>query len=228
MRKITIWNGGIFVLMFLLLVFANIRNIDYIINSDFAAQIVLADIIKESNQILPKEWNFSTEIHISFATFFSMFLLHFISSWHICYILSNILTYIVLVLVGYFLCKILDISFSWTLFVIAMFLAPLSYWNMYYYGIGNEYLTYFIYEIVYIILWLQLKKCNKNIISISFVIWSLFLGAMGMRYALACFVPALAVDGMDWLKRYSQQKLYMTKYSIILLNFPTSKVGEYA
>ena len=98
--------------MFLLLVFANIRNIDYIINSDFAAQIVLADIIKESNQILPKEWNFSTEIHISFATFFSMFLLHFISSWHICYILSNILTYIVLVLVGYFLCKILDISFS--------------------------------------------------------------------------------------------------------------------
>ena len=63
---LTMMLGGVILCC---LVYDNLVHLDTRINSDFAAQIVLADIIKDTHQILPAEWNFSTEIHLSFAYF---------------------------------------------------------------------------------------------------------------------------------------------------------------
>ena len=75
-KLVSWWNTGIILVILGMLVIVNIKSLNYFINSDFAAQIILADVINESHSLLPNEWNFSTEIHISFATLFSIFLLN--------------------------------------------------------------------------------------------------------------------------------------------------------
>lgn len=206
MKKIVFyWNMSLLVVIFGILIFVNIKSLNYFVNSDFAAQIVLADIVSKTHKILPGEWNFSTEIHISFATLFATILLWFCERWDICYIVSNILTYIVLMIVGGRLCKKLEMKAPWIFFTLTLFLAPVSYWKLYYYNLGNEYLTYFIYELIYLDLWLQTKRGCEKKDYILFGIWSCFLGSMGMRYALACFAPAVIVECIVFLYRHEQK-----------------------
>lgn len=206
------WNIGMLLSIFGMLIMVNIRSLNYFVNSDFAAQIILADIINKTHSILPAEWNFSTEIHISFATFFSAILLWLFPKWNTCYIISNILTYIVLITVGGCLCRKLGIRVSWIFFTLALFLAPISYWNLYYYNLGNEYLTYFIYELIYLTLWLQARKyMNRKRDYIFLGIWSCFLGSMGLRYVLACMMPAIFIEGMEYLHKYNEQRCFSAR-----------------
>ncbi len=210
-KLVSWWNTGIILVILGMLVIVNIKSLNYFINSDFAAQIILADVINESHSLLPNEWNFSTEIHISFATLFSIFLLNFFSKWNVCYVISNILTYIVLLFSGYYFCRKLKMKNTWIILTLAMFLAPISYWNLYYYTIGNEYLTYFIYEIIYLSLWLQVKDKYRNRDCFVLAVWSFFLGSMGMRYVLTSLAPAILVEIINFVKKYRKKEVYTVK-----------------
>jgi len=180
------------------LLYVNIEKINYFINSDFTAQIVLGDLIKETNNLLPREWNFSTELHVSFATLFSSIFLRFVDSWKASYILSNVATYVILVFLSFHLCKLLHIGKGLSLLTAAIFLAPVSEGAIYYYCLGNEYMTYFIYELVFLILWLNIQAktevSHKKSFFFVWCVWCFFLGGMGTRYAMACFAPALLAD----------------------------------
>lgn len=201
--------------LFALLMYENLHNLIYRINSDFAAQIVFADIMRETNSILPLEWNFSTEIHISFASLFSSILLNFFSSWKTCYIISNIISYLILLFLSYKLSKELELE-EWILWSVLLFMAPLAKNDLYYYFIGNEYLTYMIYELIFILLYLSMRKDfyvkNKINWKICMIIgvWSFFLGTMGMRYALSCFAPLLIVEMINFIVDKKENWQYYT------------------
>ncbi len=189
---LTMMLGGVILCC---LVYDNLVHLDTRINSDFAAQIVLADIIKDTHQILPAEWNFSTEIHLSFATLFSAVLLNIFSDWTTCYMISNILTYILLAICVLKVCRALEIKDLWAIGIVIGILAPVSEGILYYFHVGNEYMTYAIYQIIFVILWLRIKEKPHIDMSLAlYAVWSLFLGMMGFRYVMTCFAPVALIE----------------------------------
>ena len=189
---LTMMLGGVILCC---LVYDNLVHLDTRINSDFAAQIVLADIIKDTHQILPAEWNFSTEIHLSFATLFSAVLLNIFSDWTTCYMISNILTYILLAICVLKVCRALEIKDLWAIGIVIGILAPVSEGILYYFHVGNEYMTYAIYQIIFVILWLRIKEKPHIDMGLAlYAVWSLFLGMMGFRYVMTCFAPVALIE----------------------------------
>lgn len=158
-------------------------------NSDFAAELILGNLIAQNGIGEINRWYFSTEVHLSLLTIFSSIFFHFSNNWVLVNILSNITSVIVCVLLTFYLCRLLGINKTICIGISLFFSIPISNLMVYYYFICNEYLTYWVFEVLFFVLYFQWEKNQKRYSIILTCLWVAILGMMGERYVLAVIAP---------------------------------------
>lgn len=89
---------------FLLLVALNVFWGDHWIDSDMAAEMIFSRLLaQEGKWIATENWYYSTEFRVLYTQLIMTPLFHVLSDWHVIRVLTNVVTYL-LMLGAYFYC----------------------------------------------------------------------------------------------------------------------------
>ena len=212
----------LYIFVFVSLVVINLNLMDKIINSDIAGELVFAKTIYNTHSLLPLNWCFSTEIRLILVQIIAPILMNFTNSNHILLVITNFISYFIIIILSFILFKKLKINNRYSAFMALFFISPISTSFIYYYLIGNWYLTYTVLELLYIILLLNLVDKKNKINYILFGIISLLLGLFGFRFIVCVLLPLIIMYIINLYKTKNIKNKY-TK--IIILSTSCMIIG---
>ena len=83
-------------LIFVLLFAISWYLYEYLINSDMAAELILGKLLAKNNEILTKEWCYSTEIRVIYMSHVAAFFFKFCNNFKIVRMLTNVTLWTIL------------------------------------------------------------------------------------------------------------------------------------
>ena len=193
-------------LSFLLLVYLNIFCHDHWLDSDMAAEMMFSKILAEEGHFFATpDWYYSTEFRFLYTHWIMGPLFHIFQSWHVIRAITNILSY-VLMLVSYFYCmKPLQVKRELVVTTAAILLLPFSETMMTHMVMGNTYLFHVIIAFFFFGLYLRLTGAGRNgrggvryVWLLLYLALAFICGISGVRYLLALQCP-LALTGFVYL-----------------------------
>jgi hypothetical protein len=184
--------GAALFLLFLLNLFWGYHWLE----SDMAAEMIFSKELFQNGEFLATDqWYYSTEFRILYTQIFMEPLFFLTKSWHVIRLITNCLTYVLLLLSYFFLCKPLHIKKNIAVVTSVILLLPISETFMTHVQLGNTYMPHMIILFFYFGMFLRLsgEKMSLNFHRISLFICYLLLGLVcglsGVRYLLALQVP---------------------------------------
>lgn len=194
-KKMKIYYGisyTIFACLFITFICFINQRIDYLLNSDISSEMILAEIVANSGQLLNHDWFYSTEIRLFYIQLIASPLFYLTSNWHIIRVIT------IVIVVGIFLASVFFFMYSINQHkyfpIIASFLIlPLS--TKYY-----EYIIYALYYTPNMILTLNIlalsfisikseNKKKQGLFIVLALILSLIAGLCGIRNLINIFAP---------------------------------------
>ena len=161
-RKLTI-EEGLYLLLagtaLLALILYVSFCLDNLMHSDTTAEVILSKFLADRNELISKEWFYSTEIRVIYTQLVMVPLFKIFSSYRLVKLLSVFIYYAVLLYAWHMLTKRFTLEKKWIFLGLALLLAPLSneYLDMMF--IGCFYTTQTI--CMYLVLSFVLKE-KKN------------------------------------------------------------------
>ena len=195
-------------LSFLLLIFLNLFCHDHWLDSDMAAEMIFSKTLaQEGHFFAAPDWYYSTEFRFLYTHWIMGPLFHIFQSWHMIRAITNILSY-VLMLLAYFYCmKPMQVKRGLVAVTAALLLLPFSETMMTHMAMGNTYLFHVIIAFFFFGLYLRLTGAGRTRQGGVRYAWLLFYlvlaficGISGVRYLLALQCP-LALTGLVYLLR---------------------------
>lgn len=187
-------------------------KIDYIIDSDNSSELLLGKLSSEYNQILVKDWYYSTEIRVFYVHLIFAFLFKFTSNMYVVRVLGTIIA--VAILLASLYVFMFAISRKKLFPVMAtIFLLPFSLKYEYYILYGLSYNAFLMIEFFILgTLFLSLKSKNKPAKYILFAatcVLSFVAGLAGARLVASLYMPmALAIFILFMLNKKGEDKLF--------------------
>lgn len=203
--EIVAW--GLLAAVFLLLVALNVFWGDHWIDSDMAAEMIFSRLLaQEGKWIATENWYYSTEFRVLYTQLIMVPLFHLLEDWHVIRVLTNLVTYL-LMLGAYFYClKPLKIRRSTVIFSSVILLLPFSETFLTHMQLGNTYMWHVILILLAFGMFLRLsqpwegKKAGRIVTGIAYMALSLVCGLSGVRYMLALQVPLCIAAGVYIMK----------------------------
>ena len=182
------------VLAFLLLVVVNILWGQNWIDSDMSAEMVFSDLLGETGHyIASTDWFYSTEFRILYTQLIFVPLLRIIPSWAAVRIITNIITYVILVLSYFFMMK--GYEKKYIALTSAVLLLPISEAIAQHVQLGNTYMPHMIlmFLAIGLVRRLDVEEAGnlKPLWWILLIVLSIICGASGVRYFLIIYAPLL-------------------------------------
>lgn len=204
-KEILAW--GLLSAVFLMLVLLNVLWGDHWIDSDMAAEMVFSRLLaREGKWIATENWYYSTEFRVLYTQLIMTPLFHVLSDWHVIRVITNVITYL-LMLGAYFYCmRPLKIRRSVVVFSAVILLLPFSETFVTHMQMGNTYMWHVILILLAFGMFLRLAgrdgrgKPSRLLTGILYAALSMVCGLSGVRYMLALQVPLCITAGIYILK----------------------------
>lgn len=204
-KEILAW--GLLAAVFLMLVLLNVLWGDHWIDSDMAAEMVFSRLLaQEDKWIATENWYYSTEFRVLYTQLIMTPLFHVLSDWHVIRVITNVITYL-LMLGAYFYCmRPLKIRRSVVVFSAVILLLPFSETFVTHMQMGNTYMWHVILILLAFGMFLRLAgrdgrgKPSRLLTGILYAALSMVCGLSGVRYMLALQVPLCITAGIYILK----------------------------
>ncbi len=181
-------------LAFVLLLAVNILWGQNWIDSDMSAEMVFSDLLgKTGHYIASKDWYYSTEFRILYTQLFFVPLLKIIPSWAAVRIITNMITYVILISSYFFMMK--GYEKKYVSLTSSVLLLPISEAIAQHVQLGNTYMPHLILMFFSVGLVRRLEMEEKGNLKalwwILLIILSVICGASGVRYFLIIYAPLL-------------------------------------
>lgn len=207
--------------VFAILVVLNLVAGEHWIDSDMAAEMIFSRLIaEEGGLIATKNWYYSTEFRILYTQLIMGPLFRIFDSWHVIRVLTNIVTYVLLLGSYYYFMKPLCSKWSTVIVSSVILLLPFSETFLTHVQMGNTYMPHMIIIFFCFGMYLRLagKKRGKNagslLLLVLYVLLSAICGMSGVRYVLALQAP-LVLAGV-WMCLKSGE-FYQLRRNVTLL-----------
>lgn len=191
----------------LMLVLLNVLWGDHWIDSDMAAEMVFSRLLaQEGKWIATENWYYSTEFRVLYTQLIMTPLFHVLSDWHVIRVLTNIITYLLMLGAYFYFMRPLKIRRSMVVFSAVILLLPFSETFVTHMQMGNTYMWHVILILLAFGMFLRLggrgaqRKCYRILTGILYVGLSMVCGLSGVRYMLALQVPLCITAGIYILK----------------------------
>ncbi len=208
-------------LSFLALVIFYVARIDYLLDSDMSSEMVLADVLAKSrNIILSKNWNYSTELRLLNNQIIYELFLALSGSYHVARILSGITLYILLAISFYYLCVQAGLK-KYFAFMAGFLFMPISGSYMEYVLYGLYYIPHIIISFVSMAMVLHIAKTEDKRFKISMMMGLFALATLagmgGPRQIIVTYLPlGLVMMGLHvrgyWRGRREDYDKYLGAY----------------
>jgi hypothetical protein len=189
------------------LILLNLLWGDHWLDSDMAAEMIFSkELLLNGEFLATDKWYYSTEFRILYTQLLMEPLFLLTKSWHVIRTITNVLTYMLLLLSYYFMCKPLRLKKSTTVVTSVILLLPISETFMTHVQMGNTYMPHIIILFFYFGMFLRLvgQKSPLKSQQVSLLIFFLLLGVVcgmsGVRYLLALQVP-LCITSVVYLMK---------------------------
>ena len=182
------------------LILANVLWGDHFLDSDMAAEMMFSDLVaKEGGLIASKNWYYSTEFRIIYTQLIMVPLFHILESWRVIRIVTNVVTYALLLSSYFFMMKPFGCKNRTVTYMATILMLPFSETLVTHMHFGNTYMFHVILLFICFGLFIRLAKhgvsgiCGKLWIAL-YVFLSVICGMSGVRYVLALQAPLLLVS----------------------------------
>lgn len=217
-RELLAW--GLLAAVFILLLAMNILWGEHWLDSDMAAEMIFSRLLADEGKwIATENWYYSTEFRVLYTQLIMVPLFHILGDWHVIRVLTNVITYL-LMLGAYFYCvKPFRIRRSTVVFSSVILLLPFSETFLTHMQLGNTYMWHVILILLAFGMFLRLSLPGEMhrvallVTGILYVALSVVCGLSGVRYMLALQVPLCVTAGIYSLKS-DEFALLRSKFSI--------------
>ena len=217
--KIREWWPFVFlVVVFLGLVFLNLFCQDHWLDSDMAAEMIFSRLLAESGHVFAtKEWYYSTEFRFLYTQLVMAPLFRLLDDWHLIRMITNIVTYALMVASCFYMMKPLKVKQKWVALTGAILLLPFSETMMTHMQMGNTYMPHVILVFFFFGLFLRLVKkegysrWRKGEMVVLYFLLAVICGVSGVRYLLALQCP-LALAAFLYLTFSGEWKLFRSRF----------------
>ena len=183
--------GGVFIG----LVIANILWGDHFLDSDMAAEMMFSDLVaREGGLIASKNWYYSTEFRIVYTQLIMVPLFHIFESWRVIRIITNVVTYVLMLGSYFFMMKPFGCKRSTVVYSAVILMLPFSETLVTHMHFGNTYMFHVILLFVCFGLFVRLakngvKELKGKLWLLCYMIVCVICGMSGVRYVLALQAP---------------------------------------
>ncbi|MBR6666077.1 MAG: hypothetical protein IKL22_10240 [Lachnospiraceae bacterium] len=181
---------------FLMLLVLNIFYGDHWLDSDMAAEMIFAkQIAEEGGYFTTPNWYYSTEFRLLYTQLFMVPLFHIFEDWHVIRVITNVLTYVLMLGSYYYFMKPLKVSKTKVVLSSVLLLLPFSETFVTHMQMGNTYMPHVIIVFFCFGMFLRLVQQTKIlekkriILLVIYTLLSVVCGMSGVRYMLALQVP---------------------------------------
>lgn len=191
-----IWAVCILGIAFLMLLVLNIFYGDHWLDSDMAAEMIFSkQIAEEGGYFTTPNWYYSTEFRLLYTQLFMVPLFHIFEDWHVIRMITNVLTYVLMLGSYYYFMKPLKVSKTKVVLSSVFLLLPFSETFVTHMQMGNTYMPHVIIVFFCFGMFLRLVQQTKilekkkNVLLVLYTLLSVACGMSGVRYMLALQVP---------------------------------------
>ena len=192
----------LFIIVFLAVIGSEYKLGNKYVDSDMAAEMIMAQQLNDEGTLLSEKWYYSTELRvICEPTLFKITLKVFPNNWHAARVLAKAIVLLLLAIFFMYLSKLLGFKKEAFLGCTAL-ICPFGFWHMFHAIFGPIYLTYMVYCTIIMALIIHINNIEKR----SYMLWvSLFVisflaGLPGIRMALI-LIPLLVASCILLIKR---------------------------
>ena len=192
----------LFIIVFLAVIGYEYKLGNKYVDSDMAAEMIMAQQLNDEGTLLSEKWYYSTELRvICEPTLFKITLKVFPNNWHAARVLAKAIGLLLLAIFFMYLSKLLGFKKEAFLGCTAL-ICPFGFWHMFHAIFGPFYLTYMVYCTIIMALIIHINNIEKR----SYMLWvSLFVisflaGLPGIRMALI-LIPLLVASCILLIKR---------------------------
>ncbi|MCC8181724.1 MAG: hypothetical protein LIO45_01890 [Clostridiales bacterium] len=177
------------------------RNVDSILDSDMASEMVRANLLSEGKAILSESWYYSTELRVLNTQLIFTPLFWLFNDWHTIRLVGSVLCWLVLLVSYYYLCRQLGLKKYFAVSAICLLL-PLSC-NYFSFTITGLYyiphiaITFFTFGLLF-----QYSKCEgkyPKILLAVLCLLSIGAGMGGLRQLAILYIPLVLTDAVLFL-----------------------------
>ena len=178
---------------FLLLLLLNIFRHDQWLDSDMAAEMMFSKLLAQEGRFFAMpDWYYSTEFRFLYTHWIMGPLFRVIGSWHVIRVITNLLSYLLMLAAYYFFMKPLGVKRERVVASSAVLLLPFSETMITHMVMGNTYLFHVIIVFTVFGLFLRLAGGHKGkriLWLVCYMAFSVICGISGVRYLLALQCP---------------------------------------
>lgn len=218
------WTNSSIVLMmigmlqFIYIVYLELKNYLSILNSDVATDLMLAEELAHSGDILiSSNFVYTTELHVLYTQIIQSLLFCFTSSYKKVFILSFIIHTILISICMLVLVKYISKSISAGITAVILLLIPSGEFYMWIFQ-QQSYLAYLLYSLLFFVLYFTLSaegNNRKTITLASGLLWillSFFMGLSGMRYFPVTVIPIVIYEFIMFLyNNNTRERMVLTR-----------------
>ena len=193
-RRMEIAAYAVLVGAFMLLVWMNAFYLDNWIDSDMAAEMIFSNLLaQEGGFLATRDWFYSTEFRVLYTQLFMQPLLMIFEDWYLVRMITNLLTYVLLVGSYLYMVKPLKVRKHVAVLTAVLLLLPFSETFATHVHMGNTYMPHMIIICFVAGMFFRLtsgEKVRRRIFTcIIYVILCIICGLSGVRYLLAIQAP---------------------------------------
>ena len=180
---------------FLMLAWMNAFYLDNWIDSDMAAEMIFSDLLVEEGGFLATpNWYYSTEFRVLYTQLFMQPLLMIFKDWYVVRMITNLLTYVLLVGSYLYMVKPLKVRKHVSVLTAALLLLPFSETFATHVQMGNTYMPHmiiicFVTGMFFRLVSKEGKRVFRIFTGILYVLLCVICGLSGVRYLLAIQAP---------------------------------------
>jgi len=171
---------------------------DNLMHSDMSAEVILSKFLADQNQLISKDWYYSTEIRIVYSHLIMMPLFKIFSSYRLVKQLSVFVFYGLLIFAWHKLVKRVEVDKKWEFLGLALLFAPLSNEYLDMLLVGCFYTSQMICTYLLLSLFVKEKKSRKAWLvhgGVS-VVAAFVLELSGLRYLASLYLPLVVASGL--------------------------------
>lgn len=202
-------------LVFLMLVFLNLFYLENWLDSDMAAEMIFSKLLSEEGKWLATDsWYYSTEFRVLYTQILMEPLFFIFRDWHTIRVITNLLTYLLLVGSYFYMMKPLRLRSGLVVFTSVLLLLPFSETFLTHMQMGNTYMWHLLLICFVFGLFLRLsenaavqegaknkgQKAKNAAMLFFYSLLSLICGLSGVRYLLALQVPMVFTAAVVLIK----------------------------
>lgn len=203
-------NGLILSIIFCLVCFAvscflSYQTRDTVLDSDASSEMVLSKHLSETNQILSKEWYYSTELRVVNTQLIYSLIFKLTDNWGMVRFISSVIFRVMILASYFYFMSQTEINLKYVFYSAGLMMLPFSTAYGRIILLHSYYVPHTIFGFLTLGMFLQIFRCksrSSRAILFALLMVFAFVGCLGgMRYLMILYVPLVLLCTVKFLKK---------------------------